>query len=185
MARFTGSVETGALSLRSLTVITRIPGIIPPKQRGGRVSAPYPSRLSAIVSRPVLGMLWAEVDHVDGVAGVAVRVVGARSRRRTLPRPPGDWPDTPRRADAYARPACSIPWAPAQAHTRREPPGHPHQLRVVQQLITVIVQTPSPHPEPTGVVPQRVTELAGPRLLLQWLARGVALVLLTIWYALA
>jgi len=37
-----------------------------------------------------------------------------------------------------------------------EPSGHPHQMRVVQILVTVLVPTPPPHPEPARVVPQRV-----------------------------
>jgi len=40
-------------------------------------------------------------------------------------------------------------------HPAGEPPGHPHQVGVVQQLITVTVQPPPPHPEPTRVVTQR------------------------------
>ena len=37
-----------------------------------------------------------------------------------------------------------------------EPPGHPHQMRVVQILVGVVVPAPPPHPKPARVVPQRV-----------------------------
>ncbi len=37
-----------------------------------------------------------------------------------------------------------------------EPPGHPHQMRVVQQVLAPVVQTPPPHPEPARCVAQRV-----------------------------
>src|SRR5262249_6868681 len=40
-------------------------------------------------------------------------------------------------------------------HPAGEPPGHPHQVRVVQQLVAIAVQPPPPHPEPTRVMPQR------------------------------
>lgn len=48
-----------------------------------------------------------------------------------------------------------LSWAGPGPRPAGEPAGHPHQVRVVQQLITVTVQPPPPHPEPTRVVPQR------------------------------
>ena len=36
-----------------------------------------------------------------------------------------------------------------------EPAGHPHQMRVVQLLITTPMPPPPPHPKPTRVMPQR------------------------------
>jgi hypothetical protein len=36
-----------------------------------------------------------------------------------------------------------------------EPPGHPHQMRVVQLLIGVTMQPPPPHPKPARVMTQR------------------------------
>ncbi len=41
-------------------------------------------------------------------------------------------------------------------HPAGEPPGHPHQMRVVQQVLAPVVQTPPPHPEPARCVAQRV-----------------------------
>lgn len=40
-------------------------------------------------------------------------------------------------------------------HPAGEPPSHPHQMSVVQQLITIAVQPPPPHPKPTRVMTQR------------------------------
>ena len=40
-------------------------------------------------------------------------------------------------------------------HPTSEPAGHPHQMRVVQLLITTAMQPPPPHPKPTRVMTQR------------------------------
>jgi len=36
-----------------------------------------------------------------------------------------------------------------------EPPGHPHQVRVVQLVIAAVVQPPPPAPEPARPAPER------------------------------
>ena len=55
----------------------------PASYRGGvRASGPYPvGGLSSRGRYP--GMLWAQVDHVDAVAGVAVWLVGEHDRGRS------------------------------------------------------------------------------------------------------
>jgi hypothetical protein len=42
-----------------------------------------------------------------------------------------------------------------EPHPTSEPTGHPHQMRVVQLLITTAMPPPPPHPKPTRVMPQR------------------------------
>ena len=42
-----------------------------------------------------------------------------------------------------------------RAQPTGKPPSHPHQVRVVQLLLTVLVQPPPPHPKPARVMPQR------------------------------
>ena len=43
-----------------------------------------------------------------------------------------------------------------RANTAGEPPRQPHQVRIVQRLITVVVPAAPPGAEPARVVPERV-----------------------------
>jgi hypothetical protein len=40
-------------------------------------------------------------------------------------------------------------------HPTSEPTGHPHQIRVVQLLITTLMPPPPPHPKPTRAMTQQ------------------------------
>jgi hypothetical protein len=42
-----------------------------------------------------------------------------------------------------------------RTHPAGEPAGEPHQVRVIQPLITIAVLTPPPRPEATRRMPQR------------------------------
>jgi hypothetical protein len=81
------------------------------------------------------------------------------TRIKNTPGPPCASPSTPWRSGACARRACSrsrdlVGVSPTPYATGKSA-GHPHQMRVVQQLIGVLMQPPPPHPKPTRVMPQR------------------------------